>query len=78
MLLCGGLAVHAGIAAAQNYPAKPVRIIVRSLALPDTKARIAGVGAREVGSAPEEFALHIKRELAIWEKVVKAAGIRID
>ena len=52
--------------------------IVRSLAQPEMKARIASVGAREVGSTPEELALHIKKELAIWEKVVKAAGIRVD
>ncbi|MDB5809317.1 MAG: Tricarboxylate transport protein TctC [Betaproteobacteria bacterium] len=52
--------------------------IVKSLALPEMKARIAGVGAREVGSTPEELALHIKKELAIWERVVKAANIRID
>jgi len=52
--------------------------IVKSLALADTKARIAGVGAREVGSTPEELARHIKKELAIWERVVKLAGIRAD
>ena len=52
--------------------------IVRSLAQPEMKARIASVGAREVGSTPEELALHIKKELAIWEKVVKAANIRVD
>jgi tripartite-type tricarboxylate transporter receptor subunit TctC len=52
--------------------------IVKSLALADTKARIASVGAREVGSTPEELARHIKKELAIWERVVKLAGIRAD
>jgi tripartite-type tricarboxylate transporter receptor subunit TctC len=52
--------------------------IVKSLALADTKARIASVGARAVGSTPEELARHIKKELAIWERVVKLAGIRAD
>ena len=52
--------------------------IVNSLAHADTKARIANVGAREVGSTPEELARHIKKELAIWERVVKLAGIRAD
>jgi len=52
--------------------------IVKALASPDVKERIAGVGARAVGSTPDELAAHIKRELAIWEKVVKAAGIRAD
>jgi len=52
--------------------------IVKSLAFADTKARIANVGAREVGSTPEELARHIRKELAIWERVVKLAGIRAD
>ena len=52
--------------------------IVKALASPDVKERIAGVGARAVGGTPDELAAHIKRELAIWEKVVKAAGIRAD
>ena len=52
--------------------------IVRVLGLADTRARLGGVGAREVGSTPEELAAHIRKELAMWERVVKVAGIRID
>jgi tripartite-type tricarboxylate transporter receptor subunit TctC len=52
--------------------------IVKTLALPDVKERIAGVGAHAVGSTPEELAAFIKKELATWSKVIKTAGIRID
>jgi tripartite-type tricarboxylate transporter receptor subunit TctC len=52
--------------------------LVKSLAQPDVKERIASVGARDVGSTPEELAAHIKKELATWARVVKAAGIRVD
>ncbi len=52
--------------------------IVKSLASPEVKERIASVGARDVGSTPEELAAHIKKEFAVWAKVVKAAGIRVD
>ncbi len=52
--------------------------IVKTLALPDVKERIAGVGAQAVGSTPEELATFIKKELATWSKVIKTAGIRID
>jgi tripartite-type tricarboxylate transporter receptor subunit TctC len=52
--------------------------IVKGLALPETRERIASVGAREVGSTPDELAAHIKKEFATWARVVKAAGIRVD
>jgi tripartite-type tricarboxylate transporter receptor subunit TctC len=52
--------------------------IVKGLALPETRERIASVGAREVGSTSDELAAHIKKEFATWARVVKAAGIRVD
>lgn len=52
--------------------------IVKALGDADLKKRIAGVGARTVGSTPEELGAFIKKELATWSTVVKAAGIRID
>ncbi len=52
--------------------------IVKTLALPDIKERIASVGAVPVGSTPEELAAFIKKELSSWAKVVKAAGIRAE
>jgi tripartite-type tricarboxylate transporter receptor subunit TctC len=52
--------------------------IVKALAVPEVRERIVGVGARPVGSTPAELGAHIKKELAIWSKVVKAAGVRVD
>jgi tripartite-type tricarboxylate transporter receptor subunit TctC len=52
--------------------------VVKGLALPETRERIASVGAREVGSTSDELAAHIKKEFATWARVVKAAGIRVD
>jgi tripartite-type tricarboxylate transporter receptor subunit TctC len=52
--------------------------IVKALGDPELRKRIAGVGARTVGSTPEELGAFIKKELATWSTVVKAAGIRID
>ena len=51
---------------------------VKTLALPDVKERIAGVGSHAVGSTPEELATHLNRERAKWSKVIKAAAIRIE
>lgn len=52
--------------------------IGKVLKLPEVRAQIESVGAHPVGSTPAEFDVFIKKELATWSKVVKAAGIRLD
>jgi len=52
------------------------REIVRILAQPDMKERLATLGFDPVGSTPGEFAARIKSELATWTKVIRAAGIK--
>ncbi len=42
------------------------------------KELLSAQGAEPVGGTPEEFAALIKRDLAKWEKVVKASGARVD
>jgi tripartite-type tricarboxylate transporter receptor subunit TctC len=54
------------------------RAVVESVKAPDFNERLAGVGAHAVGSTPGEFAEYLKKELATWPKVIKAAGIRVD
>jgi tripartite-type tricarboxylate transporter receptor subunit TctC len=52
--------------------------IVRLLAQPDVKERVAGLGFDIVASTPEEFAAQIKTEIEKWGKVIRAAGIKAD
>jgi tripartite-type tricarboxylate transporter receptor subunit TctC len=52
--------------------------IVRALRQPDVSKRLAAEGAEVIGSTPDEFAAHIKSEIARVGKVVRAAGIRIE
>jgi tripartite-type tricarboxylate transporter receptor subunit TctC len=52
--------------------------MVKALRAPDLAQRFASVGAHPVGSTPEEFAAYMKKELQVWSKVIKAAGIRAD
>jgi tripartite-type tricarboxylate transporter receptor subunit TctC len=44
----------------------------------DFQERLAKDGIDPVGNSPEEFAAQVKNDLAMWGKVVKAAGVRLD
>ena len=50
--------------------------INRILQLPDVKERLAGDGMEPVGGSPERVREVLKREVAMWQKVVKTAGIK--
>ena len=52
--------------------------IVKALKQPDLSKRLAAEGAEVIGSTPDEFAAHIKSEIARVGNVVRAAGIRIE
>jgi tripartite-type tricarboxylate transporter receptor subunit TctC len=52
--------------------------IVKALRQPDVMQRLAAEGAEAIGSTPEEFAAHLKTELARVAAVVRAAGIKIE
>jgi tripartite-type tricarboxylate transporter receptor subunit TctC len=52
------------------------REIVRIIALPDVKERLAALGFEPVGNTPEECAAQFRAELAKWSKVIRTAGIK--
>jgi tripartite-type tricarboxylate transporter receptor subunit TctC len=54
------------------------REIVRIVALPEVKERLAGLGFDPVANRPEEFAAQIRAEIAKWGKVVKDANIKVE
>jgi tripartite-type tricarboxylate transporter receptor subunit TctC len=69
-----------GVLAAAKTP-RPIVMrlhdeIVKTLALPDVKQRLEGVGFEIVGGSPEAFGAYIKSEIRKWEKVVKASGAK--
>jgi tripartite-type tricarboxylate transporter receptor subunit TctC len=49
--------------------------ITRILALPDIRDRLLDLGAEPVDSSPEQFAQHIRKEIAKWAAVVKTTGM---
>jgi tripartite-type tricarboxylate transporter receptor subunit TctC len=50
--------------------------IVKIIALPDMKERMATLGFVPVGSSPEECAAQFRTEAAKWAKVIREAGIK--
>ncbi len=52
------------------------RGIVRMLAEPEMKERLATLGFDPVASTPEGFATRLQTELAMWSKVIHAADIK--
>jgi len=40
-------------------------------------ARLATSGSLPIGAGPEQLDAHIRREIARWEKVLKAAGVEL-
>ena len=50
----------------------------RILKLPDVNDRLSNLGAEPVGDRPEQFAAHIKAEIAKWAKVIKDANVELQ
>ena len=52
--------------------------VTNVLELPDVRERVSGLGAVVVTSTPAGLAAHIHKELALWGRVIKQAGIAAD
>ena len=71
-----GLLAPAGTADA--IIARINRDTVAVLSLPEVKERLAALGFEPAVTTPAEFGARIKNEIAKWDKVVRAAHIRIE
>lgn len=54
------------------------REIVKIIATPDMKERLATLGLEPVGNSPEEFTAQMKVEMEKWAKVIRAARIKAE
>ena len=52
--------------------------VAKALNSPAVKEKLVAGGADPVGNTPEQFAAHIKAEIAKWALVVKVSGARVD
>ncbi len=50
----------------------------KALTAPDIRERMLADGAEPIGSSPAVFQKHMAAEMAKWEKIVKAAGVKAD
>jgi tripartite-type tricarboxylate transporter receptor subunit TctC len=53
-------------------------VLVKAFHSPDTREKLATQGAEAIANTPDEFTAVMKRDIAMWAKVVKAANIRLD
>src|SRR5256885_1338226 len=70
---------YGALAPAHTPPAVIARLhaeIVKVLADPALRARLADQGFEPVGNSPEEFGAYIRSEIAKWGKAIPDAGIR--
>jgi tripartite-type tricarboxylate transporter receptor subunit TctC len=51
--------------------------VMKSLQLPETRAKINQIGFEVSANTPEQFAAQIKREIALTARIAKAAGIKL-
>ena len=51
---------------------------VRALALPDVRERLGGLGIDIHATSPEEFSRQIRSDAAKFDKIIKAAGIKVE
>jgi tripartite-type tricarboxylate transporter receptor subunit TctC len=71
-----------GVLAPAKTPAAIVsrlnREIVAALNSGEMKERLANQGLEALGGTPQQYAVHLRQELAKYGRLVKAAGIRIE
>jgi len=52
--------------------------VVRAMAAPDVRAKLAAQGAQPSTFTPEQFAAFLKDETGRWTRVIKSAGIKLE
>ena len=71
-----------GLGAPAGTPPDIVRrlneALVRVMDIPDVRERLIGAGLEPVGGSPDDFARHIRAEVAKWTRIAKDVGARAD
>jgi tripartite-type tricarboxylate transporter receptor subunit TctC len=74
--------IWAGLLAPAKTPATIVEMLhhemAKAIAMPELRAKLAGLGLEPIGSSPDAFAALIKQEIQKWARVIEDSGIRPD
>jgi tripartite-type tricarboxylate transporter receptor subunit TctC len=71
-----GVLVPAG--APKEVGARLYQEIIKIIAEPDTKERLAALGLEPVGDSPEQFSAQLKVEMEKWTRIIRVAKIRAE
>jgi len=52
--------------------------IMKAMAMPDVRERLAVIAMEPIGNTPEAFSAQVKSDIARWGKVIREAGIKVD
>jgi tripartite-type tricarboxylate transporter receptor subunit TctC len=71
-----------GLTAPKGTPPEVIQYlrneVVKALAAPDVKERLAAQGAEPSGITPEEFGKILREDTKRWTEVIRAAGIKAE
>ena len=74
--------VWAGIMAPAGVPRTIVRKLerafVEAVLAPEVRERLVKLGADPVGRGAREFAEVIEKDLALWQRVALASGVKVE
>ena len=76
LLIWNGIVVRTGTPAAITD--RLHRELVNAISAPDVVKHLAGDGSRPMVQSAEEFGAFLRNEVAKWDKVARAAGLRKD
>ena len=52
--------------------------VTKTIATPDVREKFINVGADPLTMSPEDFTAFIRKDIEMWAKVAKAAGVKFD
>jgi tripartite-type tricarboxylate transporter receptor subunit TctC len=70
--------VHVPAATPRAIAGKLNTELLRTIALPDVKEKMFGLGMDVAGGTPEEFSALVKSDIAKWARVIRDAGIKAE
>jgi len=76
------VAVWAGIMSPKSLPPTTLRTLERvfteAALAPEMRARLVKLGADPVGHGAREFAAVLEKDLALWQRVATASGVKVE